>query len=110
MDLLKNENVLIDEVAKLQQMQLDDDVPSIQYFPLSVEMELTSITNPVSYIDHKGFLPTFTAEVDMTAKIESLVEQGQDFVNVLYTFRSVSKAIPEVVRSIIIFTHIIDLY
>ena len=39
----------------------------------------------------------FGAEMDLTAQIEATIDQGQEYVWSLYSYRSVSKAIPEVV-------------
>jgi hypothetical protein len=52
--------------------------------------------NPVAFADHNGFQTEFGHEMDSIARIEQLLEQGQYFVHMLYTFRSVSRAIPMV--------------
>jgi cytoplasmic FMR1 interacting protein len=68
-----------------------------QYFPQSVEMGLSTISNPVSFADFKGYQSNFGTEVELTSVLEAAIDQGQEFVWSLYAYRSVSKAIPEVV-------------
>ena len=93
----EDSDVLISSVRRLIDINLIDDVPSIQFVPQCIEMRLSTISNPVGYVDHRGFLTNFGAEIEITSRIEAILDIGQEFVSLLYSFRSVSKAIPEVV-------------
>lgn len=93
---LEGEEIYIPNVRNLENFELEDDVPNIQYTPLSLEFEICSSGNPVGFADHNGFQTEFGHEMDSIARIEALLEQGQYFVHMLYTFRSISKAIPMV--------------
>ena len=90
----EGEEWLIPSVKQLETFTLPDDVPNVQFAPLSIEFEASSVRNPTSFADHNGFQSNFGAEMDAIAQIETLLEQGQKFVHMLYTFKSVSKAIP----------------
>ena len=90
-------NIILPSVATLDNIPLSDDSPNVQYLPLNIEMEMAALSNPFSYLDYKGYQSPFASEVDVVSKVEHLLEQGQIFVSILYGFRSVSKAIPEVV-------------
>jgi hypothetical protein len=76
-----------------------DNVPLVQSnATTSLEVEIASLSNPFAYTDAKGFRLSSETEVDFSARAESLIERGGAMVPVLYAFRSVSKAIPEMVR------------
>lgn len=47
-------------------------------------------------IDHKGYFSTFSAELDIIANIENLVQRGNIYIHLLYSHRSVSQAIPDI--------------
>jgi cytoplasmic FMR1 interacting protein len=89
--------VFLPKVQDLHTLELSDDVPNIQFSPLSIVVETTPIQNPVSYADHPAFVTQFGSEMEQIAKMDVIVDQGQHFVHMLYSFRSVSKAIPMVV-------------
>lgn len=96
-ELCAKKDIIVPAVKALEQFSLSDHVPSIQFSPLCIDMSLSSFFNPIAYVDSKGFSANFSAEIDLTARIETSLEVGQDFLSMLYTFRSVSRAIPEVV-------------
>eukprot|EP01035_Chromulina_nebulosa_P033145 gene33145-44367_t len=56
----------------------------------------TNTTASCALIDHKGYFSTFSAELDIIAKIENLVQRGNIYIHLLYSHRSVSQAIPDV--------------
>ena len=91
-----NERILIPAVEELSRYDFLDDVPSIQFPSSSVEVDITPLQNPVAFADHPAFGAQFSDEMDTIAKIDEILEQGQLFVHMLYTFRSVSRAIPMV--------------
>jgi hypothetical protein len=94
---LNSPEIFLPRVQNLDHFELVDDVPNIQFTPLSIVMETTSLQNPISYADHSAFITQFGSEMEQIAKIDEIVEHGQVFVHMLYTFRSVSRAIPMVV-------------
>lgn len=76
-----------------------EDVPLIHCNATSsLDVEISSFTNPFGYADAKGFRIASEVEIDFIAKIEELTERGSSLIPILYSFRSVSKAIPEPVR------------
>jgi cytoplasmic FMR1 interacting protein len=97
MELISSPDIFIAPVKAMRNHVFKDPVPNIQVSPLSLEIETTPFHNPVAYVDHTGFSSQFGTEVQQIAKMEAIVERGQHFVHMLYTFRSVSRAIPMVV-------------
>jgi hypothetical protein len=96
--LLLTDTVLAAPVRDLHRRHdLTDDVPNIQFAPLSIEYEISPLSNPVAYSDYKSFHTTFGPEIELMSRVDSLLDQGTQFVHMLYCFRSVSKAIPVVV-------------
>lgn len=93
-NLVRNVSVIVDEFKFSNGLSLEDDVPDIQYTSSSLSVEVASVQS--AWADHQGYFTTFTQEIDFVAKMENLVEKGQVLINVLYTYRSVSQAIPEI--------------
>jgi cytoplasmic FMR1 interacting protein len=97
--LLSSADVLTAAVRDLSSFDLADNVPNIQFSPLSIEYEKASYSNPMAAVDHRTFHTLFASELEQISRIEQVMEQGNYFVHMLYTFRSVSKAIPSVVSN-----------
>jgi cytoplasmic FMR1 interacting protein len=91
--LLNNTDVLVKEINFIHKLNLEDDVADLQCSSASLNAEAS--THNV-WSDHQGYFTTFSAEIDFIAKMESLVDKGQALIHVLYTYRSVSQAIPEI--------------
>ena len=51
-------------------------------------------SNPLNFSDHTAFEHSFSHEMETKSQIEQLLDEGSYFVQMLYTFRSVSRAIP----------------
>ena len=96
MDSLEKNEIYFPHVQELSKFDIVDDVPSIQFPSSSVEVDITPLQNPVAFADHPAFGAQFSSEMDTIAKIDTIVDQGQHFVHMIYTFRSVSRAIPMV--------------
>ena len=93
-DLIRNPAVIIEEFNFTNALVLDDNVPDIQHSASSLDVEIAS--PQTMWADHQGYFTTFAPEMDFIAKIENLVEKGHALVHMLYTYRSVSQAIPEI--------------
>lgn len=92
----KNERIFIEKLSETSQFNLDDNVPDLQFAPNSLNIEICSAANPLGFSDHKGYYTTFGAEIELIAKLENAYNVGQEFVNLIYSYRSVSHAIPEI--------------
>jgi cytoplasmic FMR1 interacting protein len=92
--LIANPEVLISEMQFMRRIDLADDVPNIQSAPSSINVEIASASN--AFADHQGYFTTFAQEMDFIAKMESLSDKGMVLINMLYSYRSVSQAIPEI--------------
>lgn len=88
----KNEDVLIDAVQRLNVFELSDNVPNIQFPSLSVEIDTGAMIN--KYEDNKAFHTKFGPELEIISQLDSLSVRGEQYVSMLYSFRSISKAIP----------------
>lgn len=91
--------ILLPDVLSLENFQLEQNAANIQYSASSLDVEISSIWNPFNFIDEKAFHTQITTEIGLNAELENVVDQGQVHIYILYSFRSASKAIPEVVRS-----------
>ncbi|KAJ1406706.1 hypothetical protein B484DRAFT_404062 [Ochromonadaceae sp. CCMP2298] len=91
-DLLRHPDVLVKEFKFTEAFNLNDDVPNIQHSAAALHVESVSAHRPTQ---HQGYFTTFAQEIDFIGKIEAMVDKGQVLVHVLYTYRSVSQAIPE---------------
>lgn len=91
--LMSSSEVIVPPVRALG-ADRTDETPNIQFSSLSVDVEMTSLHNPVDFVDHSCFHTQFANEIEQMSKIEQLLEQGTDLVHMLYSFRSVSKAVP----------------
>ena len=92
--LAENDSVYSPDFRFLDQINLGNDVPDIQYSGISLDVEVTPSSN--IWADNGGYFTNFAAEIEIIGKIDDLVEQGMDFVRILYAYRSVSQAIPEI--------------
>ena len=81
------------KVSALAEAVLADDVPAIQALGQAVAVQ-TASANPVEYTDAPGYQTQFGPEIAAAAEVEQLLDEGQRFVHMLYTYRSVSRAIP----------------
>jgi len=93
--LLQSRDVLINTVRRLSNIDVTDNVPNIQFPSLSIEMEAGPTPN--RFIDARAYSMKFAPDLDLMAIIDSLAVRGQEYVSMLYSFRSISKAIPMLV-------------
>lgn len=94
LELLNNPDILVPDMKFMKRLSLDDNVPNIQSSSSSLNVEIAVAHN--SFADHQGYFTTFGQEMDFIAKLESMVDKGTVLINLLYTYRSVSQAIPEI--------------
>ncbi len=73
---------------------LSDDVPNIQFIVPNIQLVTNNCNLANSKNDNSSFTSCFSKDLEQIISIETLVNQGQKFVNMLYTFRSVSRTIP----------------
>ncbi|CAM9248489.1 unnamed protein product, partial [Hapterophycus canaliculatus] len=83
-------------VLSLESIKLEDNVPRVQPTPQSIDYEVAPQSNLLQYVDHAGYETGLGAEVEAIGELEKVLEVGRMHVNALYTFRSVSRAIPMV--------------
>ena len=60
LDINKKEEILLSVVDKLNEFDIQDDVPCIQFPSSSVEMDVTPLQNPVNFADHPAFGAQFS--------------------------------------------------
>ena len=95
MNITKSANIWITQVEKLKQFNLVDNVPNIQ-FP-SLAMEVESGSTITKYHDAKAYSSKCGPELELISQLNTLSIRGAKYVSMLYSFRSVSKAIPMLV-------------
>ena len=105
-----NTNVSLPETLALGKIVIEDLVPPIQVEPQCIEVNLASSFNSVAFLDEKGYETPYNFECETARKLEALIEQGNNFINFMYTFRSVSKAVPELVFFFLYSQHVYSQY
>ena len=88
----------------LDPASIHESVVNIQAHSGSLVFDSRSFDNETDYINHKGYMNTASEgykmledEMEKLAKLDELSETGMDYVNMLYCYRPVSRAMPEVV-------------
>jgi cytoplasmic FMR1 interacting protein len=103
--VLKNEDIYISELSSsnegANQLQILSEkiefaYPSLQSNRKAIELYLSSALSPTAHIEAKGLDNGFAVEFEMIGKIEALIAVGNDFIAYLYSYRSLSKALPEI--------------
>ena len=76
----------------------DTSQPRLQ--PLSSEININIANpdyNPTLYKDHILYNSIYNSECEIIAKFELLIKDGYSYIDYLYYYRSISKAIPDIV-------------
>ena len=92
--------ITVDETGGLSGFSLPDNVPKVQSEFLTLEFSMRSGTNAIRYQDHIGLQTEFAPEIKATADVEALLLEGSEHIHMLYTFRSIGRAVlhPHVVH------------
>jgi cytoplasmic FMR1 interacting protein len=77
-------------------ISVGDDAPWVQPPPATIDFEIAPSSNVLQYVDHGGFNTGYGSGVEDIGKLEKMVEVGRRHIRTMYTYRSVSKAIPMV--------------
>jgi cytoplasmic FMR1 interacting protein len=91
---LKSSSLTID-------LPLVKDAPVLQPTNSSLTLEMSSFGNITEYSDHLGYNQTSVnselhQQMKNLSQIENLIASGKDFIMMLYSYRSVSRAIVEI--------------
>lgn len=82
-----------ERVALFEQFKFEDDQPNLEAAPLSV---LYDSYVDYNFADRGAFDSRWTDETHAIAQLRDALKQGDQFINLLYTYRSCSKALPQV--------------
>jgi len=93
-NIVNSTDVFIPIVKELSELSLPGNVPNIQFTSQSIDIETRA--DATTFMEKGDFESCFSQEMEQISKIELMTEQGDKFVHMLYTFRSVSRAIPMV--------------
>ena len=99
MDLVEgfvHDGITVAEARALSRYRVPDDVAKIQSESTALEFSMRSGINSIGYQDHIGLQTDFAPEIKATADVEALVTEGSEYVHMLYTFRSIGRAVPMV--------------
>lgn len=86
-DAMRKVNALLD-------IKLDEDVPSIQAANCSLLFQSNMDTNFNDIIAFKSAFARSAEDARVYAQLNTMLEQGQEFAIMLYTWRSISRALP----------------
>lgn len=96
-EILDRVEVIFPEIARYSRtVSMNRDGYTTQSHPKAIEITVSSPLNPTSYVDAKAFETNFDLEFEIIGKLENLIAIGNDFISYLYTYRSLSKALPEI--------------
>ena len=96
----KSKDVLIASVQRLNDIDVGDNVPNIQIPSLAIEIEPGATSN--RFINADAYNTKFTAELKIVSQLDCLALRGEEFVSMLYSMRSIAKAIPMLVSYFLI--------
>ncbi|KAK4470067.1 hypothetical protein MN116_006532, partial [Schistosoma mekongi] len=82
------------EVSALSQLTIDDDVPSIQGANFPILFQSNTDTNFSDITAFKSAFARSAEDARVYSHLNSLLEQGQEYAIMLYTWRSISRALP----------------
>ena len=82
-----------ERIAVLDEFVLEDEQPNIEAPSDSIYYESYGFRN---YADRGAFETAWGEETVIMAKMNEILKQGEFFINMVYTYRSCSKAIPTV--------------
>lgn len=89
----------VDIIERLQRAVLLDTSVDIENSTPSVGYTLSDQKSLQKHINRHGFGPfSFVDELGVVAELESLLEHGEEHKNMLYTFRSCARALPQVTK------------
>jgi len=87
---------LEEKLKELEDYQLLSNQPSIEALTEYVTYETGSFGNPLNFDDRDGFKTRFASEAKSIAELHTILEDGDHFIHTLYTYRSVSSALPQI--------------
>ncbi|CAI2731058.1 unnamed protein product [Schistosoma spindalis] len=82
------------EISALSQLNLDEDVPSIQGANFPVLFQSNTDTNFSDITAFKSAFARSAEDARVYSHLNTLLEQGQEYAIMLYTWRSISRALP----------------
>jgi len=82
-----------ERIKALENFVLVDGQPTIEAPNLSVAF---SAYPDFNYVDNKAFETKWTPEIETLRQLGEVLKRGDYFVNMVYTYRSCSKALPQV--------------
>ena len=85
---------LVTEAHALGVHEIPNNARRVQSYSQGLAFSMRSGTNSINYQDHVGLQTDFAPEIRATADVEALLEEGAEHVHMLYTFRSVGRAVP----------------
>jgi hypothetical protein len=92
----RNQGVNLPEAAFLHEIaETSQEAINIQSRPAILEFGAGE--KKTNFADYKAYYNSLGADFESLARLQSLIAEGDTQINTLYCFRSVSRAIPEMV-------------
>ena len=88
--------IWVTEAHVLSMYSMVEHGPKIQSHATGLELAMLSGTNSIQFQDHIGLQTELAEETIASAGMEALVVEGLEHIKMLYTFRSVGRAVPVV--------------
>ena len=74
----------------------EDNAVNLAPFPQTISYESKAFTESCIEDDYRAYFTTFGKELDLIVAMEGMVKRGYEHIHILYAYRSVSQAIPEI--------------
>ncbi|KAL0491851.1 Rac-binding component of scar regulatory complex [Acrasis kona] len=89
-------STLEERLKELERYPVRTNQPVIEASTEYVSYEIGSFSNPLLFADRNGFQTRFAKEAETIARLQNILHDGEYFVHTLYTYRSISRALPQV--------------
>ena len=99
-ELSKSMEILVPSVKKLNEIQIINDVDNVQTLSPYIALESDYIEIDHINVTQLGFSSQYVDDVKEIGRIHDVLLEGNSHAHVLYTFRSLSRAIPMQVKSL----------
>ena len=83
---------ITERIAALDNFALEDDQRTLEGPSFSISVDTSPDTN---FLERNAFDSKFLNDMYVMSKMKSILERGEYFVNFVYTYRSISKALPQ---------------
>ncbi|KAL9642946.1 hypothetical protein ABK040_010639 [Willaertia magna] len=83
-------------LKSLEKYQIKSNQPTIESATEYINYETGSFSSPLNFADRDGYQTRFAKEAEYIQSLQEIIDTGEYFIHTLYTYRSISRALPQV--------------